>query len=123
MSALKEQQRQINAEGAVDSHKSKCAANGKWLLASFPILAQRLETYIGVELSNEAAEVVVFEVPREQLGSKFSGLPHDEAARARNGVVVYRTSAARLAAAEPNAEAMKRLVLLLWLYYRLQQED
>lgn len=36
------------------------------------------ETHVGVELANEAREIVVLEVLREQVSGEFSGPPDDE---------------------------------------------
>ena len=36
------------------------------------------DTYIGVELANEAGEVVVFEIVGEKVPSEFGGSPNDE---------------------------------------------
>lgn len=42
------------------------------------IYDEEMIAYIGVELSNEAREVVVFEVVREEVSSKFRRTPNNE---------------------------------------------
>lgn len=39
---------------------------------------ERSHTHIGVELANKAREIIMFEILRKQISSKFSWVPDDE---------------------------------------------